>query len=84
MTTRNLNKTWRDVVFEQYPADLESDSPFPISYLIFVPKWKKDNLLNIPDKIEIKVFKSAVLEFARQALLDSPNIDSPHHEMVSN
>ncbi|KAH7200245.1 hypothetical protein DER44DRAFT_790024 [Fusarium oxysporum] len=65
MTTRNLNKTWRDVVFEQYQADLEADSPFPIRYLIFVHQWKKDIFINIPNKIEIMTFRRAVLDFAR-------------------
>ncbi|KAF4496620.1 hypothetical protein FAGAP_7247 [Fusarium agapanthi] len=65
MTTRNLNKTWRDVLFEQYQADLEADSPFPIRYLIFVYQWKKDIFLSIPNKIDIVTFRRAVFDFAR-------------------
>ncbi|KAF5701391.1 hypothetical protein FMUND_13889 [Fusarium mundagurra] len=64
MTTRNLNKTWRDVVFEQYQADLEADSPFPIRYLIFVYQWKKDIFISIPNKIEIMTFRRAIFDFA--------------------
>ncbi|KAJ4259660.1 hypothetical protein NW762_007590 [Fusarium torreyae] len=63
MTSRNLNKTWRDVIFEQYAADLEADSPFPYSYLIHIPEWKKDFFFDIPEKIEIQVFKKAVHKF---------------------
>ncbi|KAF5592291.1 hypothetical protein FPANT_5450 [Fusarium pseudoanthophilum] len=65
MTTRNLNKTWRDVLFEQYQADLEAASPFPIRYLIFVYQWKKDIFISIPNKIEIETFRRAIFDFAR-------------------
>ncbi|KAH7264787.1 uncharacterized protein BKA55DRAFT_685276 [Fusarium redolens] len=65
MTTRNLNKTWRDIVFEQYQADLEADSPFPIRYLIFLHRWKKDTFISIPNKIEIMTFRRAILDFVR-------------------
>jgi hypothetical protein len=38
MRTRNLNKTWYDVVVDQYTADFEADVPFPVRYLINTPE----------------------------------------------
>lgn len=61
MTTRNLNKTWRDVVFEQYEADHASDVPFPIRYLIWADQWKKDIFIEIPNKIGVFDFRQALL-----------------------
>ncbi|KAK6066105.1 hypothetical protein SCUP515_10852 [Seiridium cupressi] len=64
MTTRNLNRTWRDVVWAQYAADLEADVPFPVRYLIHSPQWKCDIMITIPSKIEYQTFRRAVLDFA--------------------
>ncbi|RLL97438.1 hypothetical protein CFD26_106596 [Aspergillus turcosus] len=71
MTTRNLNKTWRDVVFDQYAADFDADVPFPIRYLINTPEWKKDIFIEIPTKIPVATFRRSVLTFVRAKCLDS-------------
>ena len=63
MTTRNLNKTWRDVVFAQYAADLEADVPFPLRYLINACEWKKDIFIEIPNKISVNTFRRSILNF---------------------
>ncbi|KAK4157642.1 hypothetical protein C8A00DRAFT_11545 [Chaetomidium leptoderma] len=66
MTTRNLNRTWRDTVFAQYAADhaaVDDHIPFPLRYLIHAPEWKRDIFIEIPDKIDVAVFRRAVLEF---------------------
>lgn len=67
MTTRNLNKTWRDVVFKQYAADLEADVPYPVRYLINIPVVYglpgRDIWIEIPSKIDLKTLKNAVLAF---------------------
>lgn len=70
MTTRNLNKTWRDVVFDQYAADFDADVPFPIRYLINTPEWKKDIFIEIPTKIPVATFHRSVLTFAGAKRLD--------------
>ena len=74
MTTRNLNQTWRDVVFTQYEADhAAADVPFPVRYLIHAPEWKTDIFIEIPAKIDVAVFRQAVLHFARaRRLADDP------------
>ncbi|KAB5539240.1 hypothetical protein GE09DRAFT_1290374 [Coniochaeta sp. 2T2.1] len=73
MTSRNLNQTWRDVVFKQYEGDHAADVPFPIRYLINAPEWKKDIFIEIPAKIDVPVFRQAVLLFARtRRLADDP------------
>lgn len=64
MTTRNLNQTWRDVVFKQYEEDHRADVPFPVRYLINASQWKRDIFIEIPTKIDIPVFRQAVLHFA--------------------
>jgi hypothetical protein len=73
MTFRNLNKTWRDVIFEQYEEDHAADVPFPITYLIYATQWKKDIFIEIPTKIDVPVFRQALLHAARsRRLLDDP------------
>ncbi|KAF7125915.1 hypothetical protein CNMCM5793_002274 [Aspergillus hiratsukae] len=71
MTTRNLNKTWRDVVFDQYAADFDADVPFPVRYLINTPEWKKDIFIEIPTKIPVATFRRSVLTFVRAKRHDS-------------
>lgn len=63
MTTRNLNKTWRDVVWDQYEADFEADVLFPVRYLIHASEWKRDIFITIPNKITHEDFRRAVLDF---------------------
>lgn len=78
MTTRNLNQTWRDVVFTQYAADYEADVPFPVTYLINVPEWKQDILIKIPEKIDLKTLRKSVLDFCRAAQGADPVYDGEH------
>lgn len=67
MTTRNLNTTWRDIVFKQYAADFEADVPFPVRYLINVPVVYglpgRDIWIEIPTKIDSKTLKNAFVAF---------------------
>lgn len=63
MTTRNLNRTWRDIVFSQYSSDLEAEAPFPIRYIINTPQWQQDIIIDIPNQLDIKSFKQAILAF---------------------
>jgi len=65
MTSRNLNQTWRDVVFKRYEADHAASVPFPVRYLINVnvDKWKQDMFIEIPIKIDVPIFRRAVLTF---------------------
>jgi hypothetical protein len=53
MTSRNLNQTWRDVVFNQYAADHADDVPFPVRYLIHASPWNMDIFIEIPAKIDV-------------------------------
>lgn len=66
MTTRNLNRTWRDVVFKQYEQDHEADVPFPVRYLINITTrfgWKGDIFIEIPTKIDPRVLRRALLDW---------------------
>lgn len=78
MTTRNLNRTWRDVIFAQYEADHEADVPFPIRYLINAPEWKQDIFIEIPSKVDPKTLRNAVLLFYRDSLRGSPEYVGEH------
>ncbi|RHZ45705.1 uncharacterized protein CDV56_101066 [Aspergillus thermomutatus] len=71
MTNRNLNKTWRDVVFDQYAADFNADVPFPLRYLIHTPERKKDIFIEIPTKIPVTTFRCSILTFFRAKHLES-------------
>ena len=79
MTSRNLNQTWRDVVFSQYLADHAADVPFPVRYLINAKEWKRDIFIEIPTKIDVPVFRRAVLDFviARHSA-DDPVYEDNH------
>ncbi|KAM0247818.1 hypothetical protein ACHAP5_003828 [Fusarium lateritium] len=66
MTFRNLNKTWRDVIFEQYEEDHAADVQFPITYLIYATRWKKDIFIEIPTKIDVPIFRQALLHASRE------------------
>jgi hypothetical protein len=50
MAFRNLNKTWRDVVFEQYEEDHAAGVPFPVTYLINATQWKGIYLSRSPPR----------------------------------
>ena len=79
MTTRNLNRTWRDIVFSQYTLDLEAEAPFPIRYIINTPQWQQDIIIDIPNKLDIKIFKQAILAFFKAKHTDSdPTFTSEH------
>jgi len=73
MTSRNLNQTWRDVVFKQYEEDHAADVRFPIRYLIYASQWQKDILIESPTGIEVPVFRQSVLHFSgTRRLADDP------------
>jgi hypothetical protein len=73
MTSGNLNKTSRDVVFEQYEEDHAADVPFPVTYLINATQWKKDTFIEIPTKIDVPALRQALLHAVRsRRLLDDP------------
>lgn len=76
MTSRNLNQTWRDVVFKQYEADYAADVPFPVSYLINASNWNRDIVIEIPVKIDPPVFRRDVLTFCADRRRD----DDPAYE----
>ncbi|KAF5589547.1 hypothetical protein FPCIR_6750 [Fusarium pseudocircinatum] len=79
MTFRNLNQTWRDVIFKQYDADYQADVPFPITYLIFAPDWNSQDLLfTIPNKITLKTLKDAIRDFYRSAKSSEPIYNGEH------
>ncbi|KAM0281884.1 hypothetical protein ACHAQK_002615 [Fusarium lateritium] len=71
MTSRNLNKTWRDIVFEQYEADYAADVVFPIRYLIYGDQWKTDIFIEIPAKIDVPIFRQALLHAASSRRLEN-------------
>ncbi|KAL4906200.1 hypothetical protein BDW74DRAFT_151483 [Aspergillus multicolor] len=71
MTTRNLNLTWRDVVFQQYAVDLAANEPFPIRYLISAPEWETDIFINVPERISLETYRRSVLTFHRAKFRDS-------------
>lgn len=75
MTTRNLNQTWRDVVFKQYAADYDADVPFPVRYLIKADTWGRDIFIEIPHKIDLRTFKKAVLD----AMKATHKLEDPTH-----
>lgn len=79
MTTRNLNKTWRDIVFSQYASDSEQDVAFPIRYIINTPQWQTDIIIDIPNKVDVKTFKQAILAFFKEKHTASdPTYSSEH------
>jgi hypothetical protein len=78
MTTRNLNRTWRDVVFAQYKEDHDADLPFPVRYLITAREWKKDIWIEVPSKIEVRAFQTAVLNFCRMRRHNDPIYQGQH------
>ncbi|KAK1752192.1 hypothetical protein QBC47DRAFT_389974 [Echria macrotheca] len=76
MTSRNLNRTWRDVVFKQYEADHAADVPFPVRYLIHADPWNKDIFIEAPAKIDPAVYRQAVLKWVIAKRLE----DDPAYE----
>lgn len=63
MTTRNLNRTWRDVIFAQYAADYDANVPFPVSYLIKAVQWNRDIIITVPSKIDLQTYRRSVRNF---------------------
>ena len=78
MKTRNLNQTWRNVLFKQYAAAYEADVPFPVTYLIKVLEWDQDLLFNVPRKISLRTFKNSMLDFCRAAQGADPMYDGEY------
>jgi hypothetical protein len=78
MTSRNLNTTWRDTIFQQYAADLEADVPYPVRYLINAPPWK-DIFITVPEKIDLRAYKNAILAFHRdRRCSEDPTYEDEH------
>lgn len=73
MTTRNLNKTWRDVLFQQYEQDYAEDVPFPVRYLLNVPEHHQDLWWEIREKIEPGTFRQAIFAWY-QATRNTDNL----------
>ncbi|KAL3427323.1 hypothetical protein PVAG01_00832 [Phlyctema vagabunda] len=74
MTSRNLNTTWRDIIFKQYREDHEADVAFPVRYLLHNPQWKKDLWYEIPKKIDPDTFRRSIIAFHRATRgTESPN-----------
>lgn len=65
MTFRNLNQTWRGIIYTQYDTDHAADAPFPIRYLIKASPWNKDIIITIPQKVEPVRFRLAIRDFYR-------------------
>lgn len=63
MTTRNLNQTWRDVVFSQYASDYENNVAFPIRYTIHTPQWNRDIRIEIPSRVDVRTFRRSIADF---------------------
>ncbi|ROV93022.1 hypothetical protein VPNG_09414 [Cytospora leucostoma] len=83
MTTRNLNTTWRDIVFKQYAADFEAEVPFPVRYLINVPVVYglpgRDIWIEVQTKIDLKAFKKAIVAFhLATRLVGDPTYQDDH------
>ncbi|KAJ3539689.1 hypothetical protein NM208_g5386 [Fusarium decemcellulare] len=78
MTFRNLNKTWRDVIFRSYAQDYEADAPFPVMYLINVPEWKTDILIEIPKEIDTMTFRRAIRDFVVARRFQDPLFSNEH------
>lgn len=74
MTTRNLNKTWRDVLIQQYEQDLTENAPFPIRYLIHLPEHHKDLWWEIRERIEPNIFRQAIFAWY-QATRGTDNLE---------
>lgn len=77
MTSRNLNQTWRDVVFAQYDSDHAADVPFPVRYLIQASPWQRDIFILIPRKISPRELRHAVGAFYAARRHDEPVFDGP-------
>jgi hypothetical protein len=76
MTSRNLNLTWRAVVFTQYEADLDADAPFPIRYLINAGQRHRDIFITIPQKIPVQALRQSIFTFfAAVHTSDDPTYD---------
>ncbi|EEU39727.1 uncharacterized protein NECHADRAFT_100265 [Fusarium vanettenii 77-13-4] len=78
MTFRNLNETWRDVVFRTYAQDHQDDVPFPIKYLIHAPEWKRDILIEVPKKIDVKAYRHSVLKCTIDLRFQDPVYDDEY------
>ncbi|RSL64479.1 hypothetical protein CEP54_004704 [Fusarium duplospermum] len=75
---RNLNETWRDVVFRTYAQDHQDDAPFPITYLIWATEWKRDILIEVPKKIDPKTYRHSVLKFTIDLRFQDPVYDDEY------
>ncbi|KAL2693660.1 hypothetical protein Neosp_000221 [[Neocosmospora] mangrovei] len=78
MTFRNLNETWRDVVFRTYAQDHQDDVPFPVTYLINAPEWKRNILIEVPKKIDVKAYRHSVLKFTIDLRFQDPVYDGEY------
>ena len=78
MTFRNLNETWRDVVFRTYAQDHQDDVPFPVTYLISATEWKRDIIIEVPKKIDVKAYRHSVLKFTINLRFQDPVYDDEY------
>lgn len=78
MTFRNLNETWRDVVFRTYAQDHQDDVPFPVTYLVWAAEWKRDIIIEVPKKIDVKAYRHSVLKFTTNLRFQDPVYDDEY------
>ncbi|KAJ4169821.1 hypothetical protein NW754_005968 [Fusarium falciforme] len=78
MTFRNLNETWRDVVFRTYAQDHQDDVRFPVTYLIFATEWKRNIIIEVPKKVDVKAYRHSVLKFAINLRFQDPVYDDEY------
>lgn len=82
MTTRNLNQTWRDVLFNQYDLYHAINVPFPGRYIIFAPPWHRDILSEITKKLDPQIFHRSVQNFVTSKQYETDPAFSNGHILI--
>lgn len=66
MTTKNLNRTNRDIILSEYISDLATNASHPVRYLIFDKKFTQDIFYEIHQPVDPEVLKRALNQYIKE------------------
>ncbi|KAI8721247.1 hypothetical protein NCS52_00571900 [Fusarium sp. LHS14.1] len=78
LQAQNLNETWRDVLFRTYAQDHQDDVPFTITSLTHAPGWKRDILIEVPKKVDVRAYRHSVLKSTIDLRFQDPVYDDEY------
>ncbi|PYH94498.1 hypothetical protein BO71DRAFT_353280 [Aspergillus ellipticus CBS 707.79] len=69
MTSKNLSRTQTDIILAELRADRAAKAPFPIRYLPFDEKFRKDIFYRIPRDVNPDILRRALNLYVKECAI---------------